>query len=195
MKRRKIVNFKQIQNRMKKIFFILVVLVFAGCTSKQTSQPLPGSFKYLSYYWNNSKDSVGLSLEHYMDIGRDGNYSLILRVNPDSTGYYYGFVGNSTYDLLKQFVADTTSYNESYIPADTAARTLRNKFDYTDSAGNKKITFTSQNSPEEITQIQSKLDSIINAPGKKRSQVFNIDTYLKKLIAEDSSLQLAPQQR
>ncbi len=171
---------------MKKVLLLVSVFVFFGCGSEQSRTVLPGSFKYLSYNWNNSKDSVGLSLLYYLDIAKDGNYSLIVRNKPDSTGYYYGFIGNATLEFLNHFATDTTSYNNYYLVADTASKALRYKFDYADSTASKKITFATTGAPQELYKVQEKLDSIVNAPNKKKSQVFNIDLYLRKLIAEDS---------
>lgn len=177
---------------MKKLLSLLLVLTVISCGSEQKRTTLPGSFKYLSYYWNNSKDSVGLSLNYYIDIAKDGNYSLILRKQPDSTGYYYGFVGNELLELLGKFVNDTTIYNQYYLPQDTASKLLRFRYDYRDSMGPQNITFAPTGAPPAFYPLQKQLDSLVNAPHQKKSQVFNVDLYLKKLIAQDSGALSTP---
>lgn len=173
---------------MKKVLLGIFIVLLTGCGEpEQNTNHLPGAFKYLSYHWNNSKDSVGLNLVHYIDIAKDGNYRLVSRLDPDSTGYYYGHVGNGLYDALKTFVADT-SFQQVYLQKDSSARSMRHKFDYGISSGSKMITFSNGGVPAEVEKLKQQLDSLINSNGKKQGQVFNINSYLRNLITKDSVL-------
>ena len=172
---------------MKKIFIFFFAMIIIGCSQKEEKNQLPGTFRYLCYHWNNTSNNAGLSLNHFMEIAKDGNYKLILRLRDDSTGYYYGFLNAPTFELLKKFVADTT-FKNNYLNASAEGKTLRCKFDFTNTFGRKKITFEPESSPADIKLLQASLDSVINRPDKKTNPTFNINSYLRTVIAEDSLL-------
>lgn len=172
---------------MKKIFLVLTIAAFlTACTNEEKKQStrLPGEFKYTAYNWNESGDSLGISLLHYLQIAEDGNYRLIQRNADGNAVYYYGFIGYDQVAELRKFMADS-SLNSNYI--DSTDNGTRYIFDYVNNSGEHRVKFTSALAPESIKNTQVKFDSIINSPGKKTSSFFNIDNYLRQIIAEDSA--------
>lgn len=171
---------------MNKVYLLLAVIIFFGCGSEQTkSTQLPGDIKYTSYHLNNTKDSFGLSLNHYLQIAKDGNYRLLLRSADGQAGYYYGFVGFDNVAELNKFVTDSSIQISDTLQKASSGKNF--KLDYATGTGEKQIKFSSATEPEQIKSIRTMLDSIIASPGKKQSSHFNIDNYLKKIIAEDSA--------
>jgi hypothetical protein len=172
---------------MKKILFVTVLITAIACNSNSKEEyHLPGNFKYVAYRWNDTKDSIGLSLLHYLEIFKDGNYKLIQRNNTGNAQYYYGFIGNTTLDALINFVADSSfhiQYTNNAVSNDEPVY----QFDFITQIGDKSITFKSTDAAKEIRNLQSKLDSVIHAPGKKQSSYFNIDAYLKKIIKKNTA--------
>ncbi len=170
---------------MNKILFFMAAVVLFSCNNETKQQTeLPGEFKYTSYHLNNSRDSFGLSLNHYLQIAKDGNYRLLLRNDNGQAGYYYGFIGFENIAVLDDFIADS-----SILVTDTVSKTSGEtifRLDYATGKGEKEIKFSSATEPERVKTVRAKLDSIIASPGKKQSSHFNIDAYLKKIIAEDS---------
>jgi len=173
---------------MKQIPFFLLLLILISCGVNRETRQLPGSFKYLSYHWNNTSDSVGLRLNHYIEITKGGNYKIIMR-NGDSTGYYYGFIDTAFFDALNTFIADA-SLKSAYLPAGDNSKYSGpiSRFDDVTATGKKVITFIPDQSPESIQKISTQLDAIINASGKKVNNPFNIDFYLKSVIKETNDL-------
>lgn len=170
-------------SHMYKIFFLIAIVALFSCgnETKQQNQ-LPGDFKYISYHINNTKDSFGLSLHHYLQIAKDGNYRLLLRNADGNAGYYYGFIGFDNISKLNEFVTDSlVTVSDTVKSSDTTFR-----MDYETGSGEKQIKFNAAREPDQIKNIRTALDSIIASPGKKQSSHFNIDGYLKKIIAEDS---------
>jgi len=171
---------------MNKLYFLIVAAFLFGCNNKQKQQnSLPGDFRYTSYRLVNTKDSFGISVNHYLQIYKDGNYRLVMRKNSGEAAYYYGFIGYNNFPLINEFVADTALLLTDTLTVSDSIN--RYKFDYNTGTGQKKIAFTSSTESEQVKTIQQKLDSIIASPGKKLSSHFNIDGYLKNIITEDSS--------
>jgi hypothetical protein len=184
---------------VKKISFIVILIAMLGCNQRKANiYELPGSFKYLSFHWNNAKDSVGLKLVHYLSIDKDGSYELILRVKPDSAAYYYGIIDTANIAMLRNFIADT-SFKNNYLKSATDTNRIvydgpYYMVDYKSDSAKKKITFIPQYSPDAIKIVQVKLDSIINRPvmdpWKIGHSPFDINSYLKSIIREDSAQHL-----
>jgi hypothetical protein len=168
---------------MKKLLFVVLIAAIACNGNSKDEYRLSNPFKYTAYRWNDTKDSFGLSLLHYLEISNDGNYKLIQRDNTGNARYYYGFVDNATLALLINFVSDSV----------VSVKDIRNnrnpiyRFDFVNKIENASITFQSDSVGEKIKNIQLKLDSVINVPNKKQSAYFNIDAYLKKIIKENTA--------
>lgn len=178
--------------QMKQISFFLLLLILISCGGNGETKQLPGTFKYLSYHWNNTSDSVGLWLNHYIEITKAGDYKIIMR-NGDSTGYYYGFIDTAFFDALNTFIADA-SLKSAYLPAGDNSKYSGpiSRLDYVTATGKKVITFIPDQSAESIQKISAQLEAIINAPGKKVNNSFNIDFYLKSVIKETNDLLSPP---
>lgn len=171
---------------MKPLYFLVSLVIFISCNNRTKQQnQLPGDLKYTSYQPNNTKDSFGLSLNHYLQIAKDGNYRLLLRNAEGQASYYYGFVGYDNIAELNNFMRDSSIGISDTLQK--AANGLNFKLDYATGTGEKQFKFTPQTIPEQIKSVVAKLDSIISSPGKKQSSHFNIDDYLKKIITEDSA--------
>lgn len=177
---------------MNKIFFFIAAVILMSCGNSETKQQtnLSGDFKYVAYRWNDTNDSMGISLQHYLDVDTKGNYKLIQRDNSGNAKYYYGFVDNALLYSLIDFTKDSSIKNE-YLSSDSfklkAENENRYRFDYKQGDSAKVIIFIPPLAPDNLVNIQKRLDSLINAPGKKESASFNINDYLKKVIKEDTS--------
>ena len=110
----------------------------------------------------------------------------------DSVGnaiYYYGFVDKTTLASLIDFSKED-AYASKYMSNDSNTAIYNGPtylFDYMSDSVEKQIMFIPPFAPNAIKSIQSKLDSVINMPGKKQSAAFNINDYLKKIISEDTA--------
>lgn len=171
---------------MKNIFLVFVIMAFVACNnaSQQNATRLPGEFIYTVYQWNDSGDSLGISLQHYLQIAEDGNYRLIQRDGNGNALYYFGFIGYDRVARLSAFMADS-SFKDPYTDSLNAGPAYM--FDYTGSAGPHKYRFAPAVAPDAVKNTQAMLDSVIAGPGKKQSSFFNIDEYLREIIREDSA--------
>lgn len=186
------VKFTKQKIQMKQISFFLLLLLLISCGGNRETKQLPGTFKYLSYHWNNTSDSVGLRLNHYIEITKAGDYKIIMR-SGDSASYYYGFIDTAFFDALNTFIADA-SLKSAYLPAGDNSKYSGpiSRLDYVTTTGKKVITFVPGQSAESIQKISAQLEAIINAPGKKVNNSFNIDFYLKSVIKETNDLLSPP---
>lgn len=176
---------------MNKIFFFIAAVILISCGNSETKQEnsLLGDFKYVAYRWNDTNDSVGISLQHYLDVDTKGNYKLIHRDNSGNAKYYYGFVDNALLFSMINFAKDS-SIKKEYLKSDSFELKRqdenRYRFDYKQGDSGKVVIFIPPFAPDNLISIQKKLDSLINAPGKKESASFNINDYLKRVIKEDT---------
>lgn len=168
---------------MKKLLFILVIFLFACSNKQKADNRLLGNFIYVAYHLSDDKDSIAISLDHYLEIDSDGDYKLIQRNANSSTGYYYGITGTDLFNALLLFTKDSAVELHADKSEAFAGKILT--YDYVTTSGKRKIKFFPGQSLSGINKLQLQLDSLIGSSGKKERAAFNIDNYLKEIMTEN----------
>jgi hypothetical protein len=171
---------------MKQLLILFCPLLLFACRqNRPTEKLITKDFKYSAYSWYLGSDTPNFYLAHYLDIDKNGHFSLMRHHTfLDSPNYFTGDLPNTLRRAING-VFSKDSFATDYLikPEETFIYDgLTYCFDYKkgDSIG-KKIQFVPNKSPEQIKQLSLMLDSLIyDFPLTKRSK-FSTEEYSKQL--------------
>lgn len=169
--------------------------------SEQSKQPKPPislvteDLKYSAYSWYYYTGHWEFYLHYYVDIGKNGQFILMLRDSLMSKPRYFNGITNDTISKLidKTFSVDTFKTNYK-------SRILENAFyngftycmDYrTKNNSQKKIVFIQSKNINEINKLSICLDTLIKTTNIKQIDTVNLASYIIEL-KKFSSTSLGP---
>jgi hypothetical protein len=186
---------------MKIFYFSCIVILLVSCSDKNNERSLvTNNLKYSAYSWhfNPDKDSFEIYLAQYMNIEKDGKYSLMRHdVFMDSPKYFEGVLTDSirvqidstlttAFDSIYSYTSDSPIIYDgfSYV------------FDYQMQGSKRKIVhFIPQYSPEQIRKLSTVLDSVIYSKIGKRIDSFSIEDYKSDIRKNIEQLGIRPPKR
>ena len=175
-------------HKLKPLLFIIFTLTFAACKQKNPTKTLvTEDLKYSAYYWhfNEHADSFEFYLVHYIDIDRNGKFIVMRHDTPRvKPKYFIGFIS----DTIRKFI-DTTFSNDNFKTDYTWK--VENSFVYDgftycfdyqiQKKRRKEIQFIPHNSPDQIKELSSLLDTLIYTSASKPTDTLNLNNYTNQL--------------
>ena len=171
---------------MRVIIVIILSLSLLACQQKSRTETLvTENLKYSAYSWHLSSDTPLFYLAHYLDIDKNGHYSLMRHDTfMDIPKYFAGDIPDSLIKSINEvFATDNYSSDYSIKPEDSF---IYDGFTYCidykkkDSLA-RKIQFIPNKSPDTINKIALLLNKLIFASTTNKTNKFDTEQYSKEL--------------
>lgn len=183
---------------MKSVIFTVIILILVACKQIPASKNIHiENLKYAGFYWhfNEEKNEREFYLYRYIDIKKNGYYTLMRRDSwIDKPMYYTGFVDDHILNLI-----ETGFYKIKYKPDYTIDIDrlviydgLTYCFDYSfNEKDNEEIQFIPPYAPHQLNLISSILDSIISKANQTSADTLLLEAFKNKWC-KISALTLPP---
>jgi hypothetical protein len=168
--------------KMRRVLILSFFFLITACRqNKQSSSLITEDLKYTAYGWHLGADSIEFYVAHYLDIDKDGHYILMRHDTfMDKPKYFTGVIPDTVRKQINATLSDTTlkKVYDFKIPNSVIYDGFNYCFDYKNKNGVKNnIQFIPSQSPTEIKNLSTLLDTLIYSTSKTKTQAFNLDNY------------------
>ncbi len=167
---------------MKPVLILSFLFLITACRQNTpTNSLITEDLKYTAYGWHLGADSIEFYVAHYLDIDKEGHYVLMRHDTfMDKPKYFAGIIPNTVFKQIKATLSDTTLKNvyDFKTPNSVIYDGFNYCIDYKSKNGFKKIIqFIPSQSPMQIQNLSTLLDTLIYSTSKTPTQAFNFDNY------------------